>query len=130
MILVLFGEYLCKKGLVTQKDIKKARDLQEKHIKKIGKRARDEGLLSNLDVVKITRKQSELKSKFCETAEQLKLLTHEQVIKLIEEQKKDYIHFGEALVLSGILSEDIMKRELKLFCEEREEFWKSFYNIQ
>jgi hypothetical protein len=127
---VLFGEYLCKKGLVTQKDIKKAHDLQEKHIKKIGKRARDEGLLSNLDVVKITRKQSELKSKFCETAEQLKLLTHEQVIKLIEEQKKDYIHFGEALVLSGILSEDIMKRELKLFCEEREEFWKSFYNIQ
>lgn len=127
---MLFGEYLYKKGLITQKDIKKAHDLQENHIKKIGKRAKDEGLLSDLDVLKITRKQAELKSKFGETAEQLKLLTHEQVIKLIEEQKKDYIQFGEAIVLGGILSEDVVKRELKLCCEEREEFWKSFYHTQ
>jgi len=126
---VLFGQYLLKKGLVTNKDINDACYLQRKRCQKIGRKARETGLLSDADIVRITRKQSELGSKFGETAEKLKLLTHEQVSELLDKQKREYMLFGEALILSGVLSESIVKRELKRFCEEREEFWKKFFKI-
>lgn len=129
MILVLFGQYLLKKGLVTNKDINEACSLQRKHCQKIGRKAREDGLLSGSDIAKITREQGELGSKFGETAEKLKLLTHEQVSELLDKQKREYMLFGEALVLSGVLSEAVVKRELKRFCEEREEFWKKFFKI-
>jgi len=69
---VLFGKHLLKKGLVTNKDVNDACSLQRKHCQKIGRKAREKGLLSDSDIAKITRKQNELGSKFGETAEELK----------------------------------------------------------
>ncbi len=124
---MIFGEYLLKKGIITKSDVEKARALQTKRCSKIGKKAQETGLLGEYDIAKITRKQDELRKKFCEAAEELELLSHDQSMKLLDDQKKDYIFFGEALILSHILPEDVVKRELKLFCKEREEFWRDFF---
>jgi len=124
---MIFGEYLLKKGIITKADIKKARSLQTRRCSKIGTKAKETGLLREFDIAKITRKQDELRKRFCEAAEELQMLSHDQSMKLLDDQKKDYIFFGEALILNHILSEDIVKRELKLFCNEREEFWRNFF---
>ena len=119
-----------KKGLITRKDIEKARTLQYQRCLKTGKKARELGYLSDFDIIKVTRKQTELKKRFLEVAEELDLLSHEQSLHVLEEQRKDYLLFGEALILSDILTDDVVKRELKQFFKIREEFWEKFFEKQ
>lgn len=111
----LFGQFLCKKGLITEQDIFNARMIQKQHNRMIGQIAQEKGWLSSQDVARILIYQEESHNKFGEISVDLAFLTGTQVQCLLMEMDESYIFFGEALVSLGVLSENEMLKNLETF---------------
>lgn len=118
---LLFGQYLAKKGLITEREIIAARMLQKKENKRIGRLARERGLMDKEDVAMVlTLQEHNPERKFIELAVEQEVLSPEDVEKLIREQEDSHLFFGEALVELGSLTREELERELAEFDEAKE----------
>ncbi|MBI5676381.1 MAG: hypothetical protein HZC48_11250 [Nitrospirae bacterium] len=112
---MLFGQYLLKQGLIKSGDTINARIMQLKNNRRIGDLARERGWLTDEEIDKILVIQEETLEIFGEIAVKEELLTETQIEELLKAQKDSYLFFGEALVQLGAISDEDMKKHLKLF---------------
>jgi hypothetical protein len=122
---MLFGRYLCNKGLITFDDIISARSLQNEHNSRLGALARERGWLTDREVEAILVAQEENYRKFGEIAVEEGYLTEAQVEALLRHQKENHLLFGEALVRLGVLSEQVMIENLRAFIEVEKQLRKA-----
>jgi hypothetical protein len=111
----LFGQFLLRKGLISERDLFNALMIQREQNRLIGAVAREKGWLSASDVEKILAYQEKNSKKFGEVAVEQTLLSGEQVELLLLEIEENHVFFGEALVSLGALSEPDMLRNLETF---------------
>lgn len=111
----LFGQFLRRKGLITEQDIFNARMIQKQHNRLIGQMAHEKGWLTSEDVARILVYQEESHNKFGEISVDHAFLTSSQVQCLLIEMDESYVFFGEALVNLGVMSEQEMIRNLEVF---------------
>lgn|GEM_PF-392663 len=114
---LMFGQYLCSKGIISDNQIIEARALQLRKNQKIGVLAINKGFLTDEQVERILIIQESTLQKFGELAIELGFMGEEQLKQLLMEQEDSYLFFGEALVRMGVLSEDEMFVHLKEFNE-------------
>jgi len=111
----LFGQYLCRQGLITNGQVSQARSLQIKNNQKIGLLAKNRGMLTNDQIQRILIIQEETLKKFGELAVELGYLNEAQIKDLVREQEDTYLFFGEALIQLGALDEQTMLQHLKAY---------------
>ncbi|MEJ2314556.1 MAG: hypothetical protein P8Y85_07230 [Nitrospirota bacterium] len=118
---LLFGQYLARKGLITEREIIAARMMQKKTNKRIGRLARERGMMGKDDVAMILALQEhDPDRKFIELAVEQEMLSPEDVERLLREQEDSHLFFGEALVKLGSLTREELQRELAEFDEAKE----------
>ncbi len=118
---LLFGQYLAKKGLITEQEIVWARIMQKRENKRIGQLARERGLMSKEDVEKVlTLQEHDPDKRFVELAVEQKILGPEEVEKLLREQEDSHLFFGDALVKLGSLTKEELERELVEFSQAQQ----------
>lgn len=118
---LLFGQYLARKGLITEREIIAARMMQKKTNKRIGRLARERGMMGKDDVAMILALQEhDPDRKFIELAVEQEMLSPEDVERLLREQEDSHLFFGEALVKLGSLTREELERELAEFDEAKE----------
>lgn len=112
---LLFGQFLKKKGLVSESDIFNARMVQKQQNRLIGELARKKGWLSSDDVERILVFQEETNKRFGEVAVEHGYLEDIHVDELLDELENNYVFFGEALVSLGVITERTMIDNLQVF---------------
>ncbi len=112
---LLFGQYLCNQGIITNDQIIQARSLQIRNNQKIGVLAKNRGLLTDEEIQRIMIIQEETLKRFGVLAVELGFLSDSQVSELVLEQEDNYLFFGEALVQLGAITQEEMCRHLKTF---------------
>lgn len=111
----LFGQFLRRKGLITEQDIFNARMIQKQHNRLIGQMAHEKGWLTSEDVARILVYQEENHNRFGEISVDHSFLSGSQVQCLLIEMEESYVFFGEALVSLGVLNEQEMLKNLEIF---------------
>ena len=111
----LFGQYLCRQGLITHDQSIQARSLQLRNNQKIGVLATSRDMLTHDQIHIILIIQEEMPKKFGEVAVELGYLTEARAKDLVLEQEGNYLFFGEALMQLGALNEQTMVQHLKTF---------------
>lgn len=117
---LLFGEYLRKKGLISEKDILVARHVQQETNKQIGELAIKQKMLTAQKVQRILQQQENTNKKFGEIAIDLNVLTRKQVKDLVLYQKDFNIHIGEIFKYEGELGNVDLIREIEEFASHKE----------
>ena len=117
---LLFGEYLLKKGLITEEDILIARHVQEEANRQIGELAIKQKMLNAQKLQQILQQQKKTRRKFGEIAIDLKILTRKQVKELLAYQKDFNIHIGEIFKYEGKLDGEELEREIEEFATHKE----------
>ena len=111
----LFGQYLCRQGLIAHDQSIQARSLQLRNNQKIGVLAKSRDMLTHDQILRILIIQEEMPKKFGEVAVELGYLTEARTKDLVLEQEGNYLFFGEALIQLGALNEQTMVQHLKTF---------------
>ena len=114
----LFGNYLVKKGMLTEEEY---RDAIQKHLSirvPIGTIAIAEGLLTEAQVGEIHRQQKQFDKLFGDIAVVKGYLTEEQVEALLRKQGNPYLQFLEVLLDMGKLTISEMDAEFAAFQKE------------
>lgn len=115
-----FGQYLLEKGRITSQQLIEALDFQKSTRLPIGTLSLERGLLTSDQVKLVLARQLKSDKQFGELAVSLDLLTQEQVDELLQAQKNHKILLGEALIVKGFISVDVLERELKEYKKEEE----------
>ncbi|MEJ2201287.1 MAG: hypothetical protein P8X63_09800 [Desulfuromonadaceae bacterium] len=115
MAVKFFGQFLLEKGVVGQKALLQAIDLQETTNLKFGATALSMGLLTVEAFERIHDAQRVDDLKFGDMAVKLGILTEEQVKQVLTRQKNNHLYIGEALVRIGALNADELKQYLDEF---------------
>lgn len=114
----LFGNYLVKKGVLTEEAYRNA---IEKHLGirvPIGTIAIAEGLLTEAQVEEIHRQQKQKDRLFGDIAMEKGYLSAEQVETLLRKQGNPYLQFLEVLLEDGVLTISEMDTEFAAFQKE------------
>ena len=114
----LFGNYLVKKGVLTEEAYRNA---IEKHLSirvPIGTIAIAEGFLTEVQVEEIHRQQKQKDRLFGDIAMEKGYLSAEQVETLLRKQGNPYLQFLEVLLEDGVLTISEMDTEFAAFQKE------------
>ena len=114
----LFGNYLVKKGILTEEAYRNA---IKKHLSirvPIGTIAMAEGLLTEMQVEEIHRQQKQMDRLFGDIAIEKGYLSAEQVDALLRKQGNPYLQFLEVLLEDGVLTISEMDTEFAAFQKE------------
>lgn len=114
----LFGNYLVKKGVLTEEAYRNA---IEKHLSirvPIGTIAIAEGFLTEVQVEEIHRQQKQKDRLFGDIAMEKGYLSAEQVETLLRKQGNPYLQFLEVLLEDGVLTISGMDTEFAAFQKE------------
>jgi len=113
---MLFGEFLVRRGAVTEEEMLKALDEQKKRRLPLGTVAIMENFLTFKDVYTVLNAQVEQPAKrFGEVALELGLLTPETLENLLALQREKNPHVGEVLVELGLLDRERLLSELNVY---------------
>ena len=114
----LFGNYLVRKGILTEEAYRNA---IKKHLSirvPIGTIAMAEGLLTEAQVEEIHRQQKQMDRLFGDIAIEKGYLSAEQVDALLRKQGNPYLQFLEVLLEDGVLTISEMDTEFAAFQKE------------
>ena len=115
-----FGQYLLEKGRISSQQLVDALEFQKQVKVPIGVLALEEGLLSAEQVKLVLARQANSDKPFGKLAVSLGLLTEAQIDGLLQNQSSQRVHLGEALIVKGYLSIDVLEKELKEHKKEEE----------
>jgi len=119
MTKILFGEYLKRKGLISEEQLNETLKMQQELNKEFGELAVAKKLLSENDVKKILEIQKKKKDKkFGELAVSTEKLTSKDVDNILKLQSKGNLHIGEIFCLMGILPYEKIAEELEKYKKE------------
>jgi hypothetical protein len=112
---LLFGRFLVKAGWVTETQVQRAVQLQKELTLGNGLMAVLAGLLTADDLRRVLLHQQHTGLLFTEAVSQLGLLDEGQLALLEKHQHAYGVRLGEALVLHGSLTPDMLKDALRAF---------------
>ena len=116
-----FGQYLLEKGRITSQQLLDALDFQKDITAPLGAMALEKGLLTADQIRQILAQQKRRKSSFAELAREMGLLKQAQIDEMMADQETSHrLRLGEALVLKGSISPEILDKELKEYRKESE----------
>lgn len=114
----IFGNYLVKKNLITQEQLKDVLNEQKKVRVKLGLIAVAEGLMSKEDADRVNRLQAQMDKRFGDIAISKGYLTEGQVETLLKKQGSAYLSFVQALENLQLMSLEQLEQYLIDFrCE-------------
>ncbi len=116
-----FGQYLLEKGRITSEQLVSALEQQKTVQAALGTLALERGLLTVEQIKQILEQQRKTGLRFGEQAVAMGSLTQTQVDELLQEQDVNHrVLLGEALLLKGYLTLEMLGKELKEYKKEEE----------
>ncbi|MBF0517395.1 MAG: cyclic nucleotide-binding domain-containing protein [Nitrospirae bacterium] len=119
---LFFGNYLLKKKLIREEDILNALRYQSTRTPPFIETAVNMGFLDMKQVYEILTMQAVTDLSFEEIALERECLTSGQIAEIENKREDSRPHIGEILVKSGVISQDVMAAELKMFHETTQRF--------
>ncbi len=110
-----FGDYLVKKGSMSESDFSHCMDYMKANRVKLGLIAESEGLLTREQTNELNQLQAQTDKRFGDLAVEKGYLTPSDVTKLLGMQGSPYLMFIQALLENQILDNDRIQEELEDF---------------
>ena len=115
-----FGQYLLEKGRITSQQLFDGLEFQKNVKPPFGVLALEQGLLTSDQIKIVLARQLNTDKRFGELAVSLGLLSQAQIDGLLQQQTSHKIYLGEALIVKGYITIDVLERELRDYKKEED----------
>ena len=115
----MFGAFLVSRGVASKSQIVQALDVQSRAQRHIGDLAMDENKMSSTQVFEVLTEQKEKPGqRFGVIAVRMGFIKPNDVQDLLQKQRSCRRPIGEILVEMGVMTQDHLQRELKVYQED------------
>lgn len=118
------GEFLKRRGLVTDKDLSRCVSIQQASHRLLGEIAVEQALLTGAQARELNEWQRKRDIRFGDAAIQAGMLTAEQVELLIEQQQREKVLLGQVLVSEGLISNEQLLQCLQEHERQRRDYYR------